>query len=93
MTRAVFRYAPFTTRQDQTVEPEYSASCAAGAEEPCGAKSKTHDNPTDVDEWMRSHMRETGHMHFRRAFVDFAELTFSGMPTDLQPAHVVRVTT
>lgn len=93
MAAAKLRWVPYTTRQDPTVEPEYSASCVAGAEKPCGAKSKTHDNPTDVDDWMRNHMRQTGHMHFRRRFDDFAELAVSGMPTDLQPAQVMRVTT
>lgn len=93
VTRSVFRFVHFTTRQDPTVTPEYSAACVAGAEDPCGAKSEGFDNPTEVDDWMRSHMRDTGHMHFRRTFEDFAELTVSGMPTDLQPAQVRRVTT
>jgi hypothetical protein len=38
-------------------------------------------------------MRKTGHMHFQRTFDDFAELTVSGMPTELQPAQVRRVIT
>lgn len=89
----ILRWVPFTTRQDPTVEPEWSASCVAGAEEACGAESGTHYNPDDVDDWMRDHMKVTGHMHFRRSFVDFAELTVAGMPIDLQPAQVTRVTT
>ncbi|WP_443048055.1 DUF7848 domain-containing protein [Streptomyces sp. NBC_00252] len=93
VSRSLLRYVPYTTRQDPTVEPEYSAYCVAGDEEACGAQSEKRDNPTDVDDWMRGHMKVTGHMHFRRRFEDFAELTVSGMPTDLQPAHVKRVTT
>jgi hypothetical protein len=89
----LLRWVPFTTRQDPAVEPEYSAACVSGAEEACGVKSETHNNPTDVDDWMRGHMRETGHMHFRRRFDDFAELTVEGLPTDLQPARVERVRT
>jgi hypothetical protein len=93
MSRAVFRYVPYATRQDSTVEPEYSAYCVAGDEKSCGADSGIRSEANDVDDWMRGHMRETGHMHFRRRFDDFAELTVSGMPTDLQPARVKRVTT
>lgn len=92
MTRAVFRYVPYTTFQDQTVEPEYSAYCAAGEEKPCGAVSGVHSCAVDVDEWMRIHMRETGHRHFRRRFDDFAELgPTGGLPAALEPARFDRV--
>lgn len=91
VSRSVFRYVSYTTRQDPTVEPEYSAYCVAGDEEACGAQSEKHDNPTDVDDWMRGHMKETGHMHFRRRFDDFAELTVQGFPAGLEPARVERV--
>lgn len=90
-TGKILRWVPFTTRQDPTVEPECFASCASGAEKACDAKSETHDNPTDVDDWMREHMKETGHMHFRCTFVDFAELAVQRLPTDLVPALVERV--
>jgi hypothetical protein len=56
MSRAVFRYELFMTRQDPTVEPEYSANCVAGEEESCGADSGIHSEANDVDDWMRSHM-------------------------------------
>lgn len=89
MTRAVFRYKRYTTRQDQTVEPEYSAHCVAGDEEPCRADSGVRSDANDVDDWMRDHMKDTGHRNFRRRFDDFAELTpTDGLPAELEPPHV-----
>lgn len=74
MTRSVFRFEYFTTRQDLAVAPEYSAVCVSGADEACGEKSGPMDTADDVDHWMRRHMAGSRHRHFRRAFVDFAEL-------------------
>jgi hypothetical protein len=101
VTRAVYRFVNYTTRQDPTVEPEYSAECVAGDEQPCGATSGTHAHPTDVEDWMRTHLKETRHRHFRRRIDDFAELVPTDGPPDglpnslpdgLEPAKVDRVT-
>ncbi|MGW7363592.1 DUF7848 domain-containing protein [Streptomyces sp. NPDC054841] len=91
MTRRVFRYQPFTTQQDQTVEPEYSAECAAGIDEPCGVRSGICHDADSVDGWMRAHMKETGHRQFRRSFVDFSELVPAQvLPSGLELARAER---
>ncbi|MFF3553644.1 hypothetical protein ACFYXL_09540 [Streptomyces tsukubensis] len=92
MSRAVFRFEPYTTRQDETVEPEYSAVCVSGDEEACGAASGVRGSALDVDDWMRGHMTETAHRHFKRSFDDYAELLpTSELPAGLEPARVRRV--
>uniref|UniRef100_A0AAU2V6U1 DUF7848 domain-containing protein n=1 Tax=Streptomyces sp. NBC_00003 TaxID=2903608 RepID=A0AAU2V6U1_9ACTN len=89
MTPSILRYEKWTTRQDPTVEPEYRARCVSGEERYCTATSGKHLSADEADDWMRDHMRQTGHRHFRRSFDDFAEL----LPTDrLQPARARRVT-
>ncbi|WP_456156749.1 DUF7848 domain-containing protein [Streptomyces mirabilis] len=93
MSRATFRYVPFTTSQDPAVEPEYSAYCVVGEAESCGANSGILAGAIAVDDWMRGHMKETGHTEFRRRFDDFAILRRSdGLPTELERARVERVT-
>jgi hypothetical protein len=93
MSRSVFRFIPYTTLQDQTVEPEYSAECVSGKEKACGEKSGLRSHPTDVEAWMRTHMKETRHRHFRRRIDDFAELVpTDGLPAELESAKVARVT-
>ncbi|MFB7860567.1 hypothetical protein [Streptomyces sp. NPDC056069] len=89
----VFRFVPYVTQQDPGSEPEYSAECVAGDEEACGAQSGTWDGPETVDDWMREHMKETGHRHFRRSFVDFAELVPAAreLPAGLEPAKAEQV--
>ncbi|MCX4910164.1 hypothetical protein [Streptomyces sp. NBC_00878] len=90
MTRQIFRYENYTTRQDPTVEPEYSAECV-GDQQACGEKSGKRSAANDVDDWMREHMRDAGHRHFRRSFEDFAELELTaGIPTALEPARFQR---
>ncbi|MFJ4474809.1 DUF7848 domain-containing protein [Streptomyces xanthochromogenes] len=87
MSRALFRYKEFTTRQDPGTEPEYAAVCVSGETESCLERSGHRIDPITVDDWMRRHMVETGHCHFRRTFVDFAEL----LPTHgLEPAAPVK---
>ncbi|MGW0712447.1 DUF7848 domain-containing protein [Streptomyces sp. NPDC002643] len=89
--RVVFRFVPFTTRQDPYVEPEYSATCVAGDETDCGEESGVHYTAVDVDDWMRKHMQKTGHQTFRRRFDDFALLEPAELPPGLEPARVRRV--
>ncbi|MFI1888699.1 DUF7848 domain-containing protein [Streptomyces jumonjinensis] len=92
VSRAVFRFEPYTTRQDDTVEPEYRAVCVAGDEEPCGAVSGVRGSAVEVDDWMRRHMAESKHHHFKRSFDDYAELLpTSELPAELEPARVKRV--
>ncbi|MFK0175633.1 hypothetical protein ACIQVR_06675 [Streptomyces xanthochromogenes] len=55
-------------------EPEYAAVCVSGETESCLERSGHRIDPVIVDEWMRKHMTETGHLNYRRTFVDFAEL-------------------
>lgn len=88
----VFRFVPYATQQDPMVEPEYSAECVAGDEGACGAQSGTWDAPKSADDWMRDHMKETGHRHFRRSFVDFAELVpvTRELPAGHEPAKAER---
>ncbi|MFZ3471478.1 hypothetical protein ACODT4_20835 [Streptomyces sp. 2.9] len=79
MTRT-FRFQDYTTRQDPASEPEYSAVCVStdqGDDEEaaaCIAGSGPVASALSVDNWMRDHLRDTGHRHFRRSFDDFAEL-------------------
>ncbi|MEU2825905.1 hypothetical protein ABZ763_27490 [Streptomyces bacillaris] len=92
MTRSVFRFQPYTTQQDLTVEPEYSAECVAGDDDSCGARSGTQHDSGSVDDWMRAHMKSTGHRYFRRSFEVFAELIpATALPAGLEPARVERV--
>lgn len=94
-----FRFKNFTTRTDPETLPEFSAIChstdpAHGGEDDveeslCLASSGGFGSAEEADDWMRQHMRETGHRHFRRSFEDYAEL----FPTDAHPAHAERVTT
>ncbi|MFE5673826.1 hypothetical protein ACFQ7B_00450 [Streptomyces erythrochromogenes] len=93
-----FRFKNFTTREDPETLPEYSAICHSTdpqdvegeAEEAlCLDSSGGFATAEEADNWMRQHMRKTGHRHFRRSFEDYAEL----LPTDeLEPARVARVT-
>jgi hypothetical protein len=93
MTRAVYRFVKYTSRQDPTVEPEYSAECVSGDEQHCGAISGTHAHPSNVEAWMETHLKETRHRHFRRRIDDFAEFVPTDeLPPDLEPAKVNRVT-
>ncbi|KPI09494.1 hypothetical protein OK074_3300 [Actinobacteria bacterium OK074] len=42
---------------------------------------------------MRAHMKETRHLHFRRRIDDFSEfIPTDGLPAELEPAKVDRVT-
>lgn len=75
MSRAVFRYVPFTIEQDRTAEPEYEARCVSGDDAECGAESGTHLGPEPVEEWLRRHLQETRHTRYRRSFGDYAVLT------------------
>ncbi|GAA0579651.1 hypothetical protein GCM10010394_05260 [Streptomyces crystallinus] len=75
MSPSIFRYENWTTRQDPTVEPEYRARCVSGDERFCTAASGSFLHAEEADDWMRDHMRQTGHTCFRRSFDDFAELT------------------
>lgn len=93
MTRAVYRFVKYTSRQDPTVEPEYSAECVSGKEKACGENSGIRSHPADVEDWMRAHMKETRHLHFRRRIDDFSEfIPTDGLPAELEPAKVDRVT-
>lgn len=95
-----FRFKNFTTRNDPEMLPEYSAIChstdpkagdgEAEAEETlCLDSSGGFESAEEADDWMRQHMRATGHRHFRRSFEDYAEL----LPADeLEPARAERVT-
>jgi hypothetical protein len=70
--RRVFRYVPYVLAQDPTAEPEYEARCVSGDEKECGAGSGVRSGPADVEEWLRGHTQETGHMRYRRTFGDYA---------------------
>lgn len=70
----IFRFKDFTTRRDPLSEPQCWATCSGEDEEPCGAESERGTDWDDADDWMRDHMRETGHRNFKRSLVDFAEL-------------------
>lgn len=94
-----FRFQNFTTREDPAMLPEYSATCNS-TDPPGGTDDESEESlclnssggfatAEEADDWMRRHMRETGHQYFRRSFEDYAEL----LPADaLEPAHVERVT-
>ncbi|MGW3057670.1 DUF7848 domain-containing protein [Streptomyces goshikiensis] len=95
-----FRFQNFTTHTDPEMLPEYSAICHSTdpprddseddvEEALCLDSSGGFESAVEADDWMRQHMRETGHRHFRRSFEDYAEL----LPSDqLEPAHAERVT-
>ncbi|QEU92796.1 hypothetical protein [Streptomyces kanamyceticus] len=85
--RRLFRWDPFTTAQDPTVEPEYAALCVSGDEKACGAYSGVMGGALTVDDWMRQHLRDTGHRHFRRTFTDFAELFESRQANQFEAAQ------
>ncbi|MEU1628650.1 hypothetical protein ABZ746_25740 [Streptomyces sp. NPDC020096] len=70
--RRVFRYVPFTITQDATAEPTYEAECVSGDEAGCGAESGPHHDPEPVEEWMRKHTQESGHLNYWRCFADNA---------------------
>ncbi|MEU7150706.1 hypothetical protein AB0B15_22110 [Streptomyces sp. NPDC045456] len=72
MSRHIFRYVPFTIRQDPTAEPTYEAVCVSGEEKECGEKSDEWLTPHPVEVWMREHSKETGHRRYRRNFQDYA---------------------
>ncbi|MCX5153722.1 hypothetical protein OG914_06820 [Streptomyces sp. NBC_00291] len=74
----IFRFKDFTTRRDPDSLPECWAVCTGEGDEACGAQSDALNDAENVDEWMREHMKNTGHRHFQRTAVDFAEL----IPTD-----------
>ncbi|MGW1772509.1 DUF7848 domain-containing protein [Streptomyces sp. NPDC002104] len=74
-----FRFQDFTTRQDPASAPEYSALCVSSDQDDeqaaaCLAASGPMGSATSVDDWMRAHLKDTEHRHFRRSFDDFAEL-------------------
>ncbi|MFZ3547690.1 hypothetical protein ACODT3_19145 [Streptomyces sp. 4.24] len=78
--KSTFRFQAYTTRQDTAAEPEYSAVCVSTDQDnveeaaACLAASGPMASALSVDDWMRNHMRDTDHRHFRRSFDDFAEL-------------------
>ena len=71
MSRAVYRFVDYVTRQDPTGELSWSAVCVSGDEADCGESSGEADEETAV-KWMAEHTRDTGHKHYRRTFVDYA---------------------
>jgi hypothetical protein len=75
MTRTVYRFQPFTIRQDTTALPTYEARCVAGEEADCGASSRQETDPAPVERWMAEHTRDTGHFRFRRVFADYADVS------------------
>lgn len=95
-----FRFKDFTTRTDPEMVPEYSAICHStepprGDDEDdveetlCLSSSGGFESSDEADDWMRRHMRETGHRYFRRSFEDYAEV----LPTDeLEAARTKEVT-
>lgn len=95
-----FRFKDYTTRTDPEVLPEYSAVCHStdpprdAAEDDveealCLSSSGGFESAVEADDWMRQHMRDTGHRYFRRSIEDCAELLPSAA---LEPAHAERVT-
>lgn len=66
------RFVPYTIAQDLMAWPEYAARCVSGEDRECGAESGSKSEPTDVEKWMTSHVRGTGHCRFRRIFADYA---------------------
>ncbi|MER7192276.1 hypothetical protein [Streptomyces flaveolus] len=72
--RRLFRYVPYTIRQDPSARPEYEARCVSGDEADCGASSGPRPGPDEVEEWQRRHTRETRHLRYRRSFADYAVL-------------------
>ncbi|MFF2927231.1 hypothetical protein ACFVTP_33305 [Streptomyces celluloflavus] len=75
MTRSVMRFVPYKTAQDVTAAPTYEAVCVSGDVEDCGEESGQWLTPHPVEVWMRAHRADTGHGRFRRAFVDYAEVS------------------
>ncbi|MEU4356222.1 DUF7848 domain-containing protein [Streptomyces virginiae] len=78
MTRT-FRFQNYTTRQDPATDPEYGAVCISTDSQDdsdaaaCLAASGPMASALSVDDWMRDHLRDPDHRHFRRSFDDFAE--------------------
>lgn len=66
------RFVPYTVAQDLLAWPEYAARCVSGDEHECGEESGSKSDPKDVEKWMNSHLRATGHLRFRRTFADYA---------------------
>ncbi|WP_078658089.1 DUF7848 domain-containing protein [Streptomyces rimosus] len=87
MTRRIFRFVPYTIRQDTTAEPTYEAVCVSGDENECGEKSGAWLTPHPVEVWMREHARDTGHTRYCRCFQDYAEVA-TQLPTGNQDAPV-----
>ncbi|MEV0277748.1 hypothetical protein AB0I22_15405 [Streptomyces sp. NPDC050610] len=71
------RHAPWTFEQDPTARYEYSAECAAGADEGCGERLHSW-GPDWVEEWMRRHTQSTGHTRYRRTVDDYVVLNLPG---------------
>lgn len=86
MTKAVFLYVPWTTRQDPTAFPTYEAKCVTGDETDCGAESGPKLRPQDVETWMDGHLRDTGHTRYLRVFSDYAITQREGEPP-LEPVR------
>lgn len=87
--RRKLRFQSWTTRQDPKSEPEYRAVCVADdGDRACLAESQTEAAPDDADDWMRAHLRDTGHRHFRRTYTDFAELVLTEQLAPTQPQLV-----
>ncbi|MFK8850197.1 hypothetical protein [Streptomyces sp. Ac-502] len=78
MRRRTLRFVPFRIEQDRTAEPTYEAVCVSGDDKECGQSSDEWITPHPVEVWMREHSRDTGHTRFRRAFVDYADVSRQG---------------
>jgi hypothetical protein len=75
MTRPVMRFLPYRIEQDVAAAPLYEAVCVCGDSEDCGEESGQWLTPHPVEVWMRAHRGDTGHRRFRRAFVDYADVS------------------
>jgi hypothetical protein len=72
VTRAVFRFRNYTIMPDSSGLPTYVAVCVSGAEEECGDSSSERTGIAEVDRWIAEHVRDTGHVRFRRTYANYA---------------------
>lgn len=72
MTRSVFRYVEYLTRQDPTGELSWAVECVSGEEKDCEASSGPMIGETPAVRWMSNHTAATGHNRYRRTFTDYA---------------------
>jgi len=66
------RFRDYVVAPDLMAAREFGALCVSGEDADCGARAVESLDNTEVDRWIVTHFRDTGHERFERSITDYA---------------------